>query len=186
MRTPRRPRPPGFTLVEAMVVVTILGVAALIGPRVLVKFQEAYMMLVARNDAQRDARGAVAIMTKNISQAKARTVVIDTPPADQAFSRITFKDVYGRDFQFLKSGDKVLMVSEGITTTLAANVVYLSFAYPRTDDIDLLNVSLGITKAIYRGNQKYFSLTVEQVKIFNKAVLGTVGGEAPFFTCPDF
>lgn len=183
MRTTRRR---GFTLVEAMVVVTILGLIAMMGPKLLVQFFNAYKMLVARNDAQRDARGAMAVMVKNISQAKARTVVIDTPYSDQAYSRITFRDVYGRNVQFYKRGDKVYMYSSGVTTVLASNIVYLSFSYPRSDDIDLVNVGIGVTKGIHRGNQKYFSLTVERVKIFNKAVLGAVGGEAPFYVCPGF
>ena len=53
---------PGFTLLEAMIVVAVMGIIASVGPALLVQANRFFMLSRVRADLQGQARGIMYVM----------------------------------------------------------------------------------------------------------------------------
>jgi prepilin-type N-terminal cleavage/methylation domain-containing protein len=157
----------GYSLVEVMLVVAIVGALAMVGPRLLIQLQNFYILTTARNEIQRDARTVLDIVNRFVRQAKWRTIIIDTPSGQGAYSRIRFTHQDGRTFSYYQEGNKFFQSVDGSTTMLADNLVYLAFTFPRSDYPRLVSVSMTMGKDIYRGQQKELELTIQKIRVMN-------------------
>ncbi len=167
MRNIERRNDRGFTLVEAIIVVAIIGILAMTGPRLMIQIQNFYMMTTARNEIQRDARTTLDIINRFVRQAKYRSIIIDTPSGQGPYSRITFDHVDGREFKFYQQGSKLIQEVEGKTTPISRNIVYLAFTFPRSDYPKLVSVSMTMGKAIQLGRRKELELTIQKIRVMN-------------------
>lgn len=157
----------GFTLVEMMLVVAITGIIASIGPRLMVQLQSFYMLTTARGEIQRDARASLDTINRFLRQAKYRTIHIETPTNQAPFSRIRFIHMDERSMTFEQQGNKLIQTINGQTKTIAENLVYIAFTFPRSDHPKLVSVSITMGKTIYLGRQKELELTIQKIRVMN-------------------
>ncbi len=166
-RKGRRNGQGGYSLVELMIVVAIVGGISMVGPRLMIGLQNFYLLTTARNEIQRDARTVLDIVNRFVRQGKYRSIIIDTPSGQGVFSRIRFEHVDGRSFTYYQSGSKFIQIVDGNQTTLADNLVYLAFTFPRSDYPRLLSVSMTMGKTIQLGQKKELELTIQKIRIMN-------------------
>jgi len=157
----------GYSLTEVLMVVAIVGALASIGPRLMINLQNFYILTTARNEIQRDARTVLDIVNRFMRQAKYRTIVIDSPSGQGPYSRIRFTHVDDRQFSYYQSGNKLIQDVDGQVATLADNLVYLAFTFPRSDFPRLVSVSITMGKTVTRGEKKELELTIQKVRVMN-------------------
>ncbi len=164
----RREHHSGYTLVEVMLVVVILGILASVGARMLLQVNRYFIMANAKADIQREARAAMYVITSEVRQAQASTIVIDSAsPAEPFYSRITFTVLNGPTLTFLQNGTQLIQSVNGGATVLSNHVQYLAFTLPRSDDMTILSVALTLKENIYQGRSKALHMASEQVQVMN-------------------
>ena len=157
----------GYTLVELLLVVAIVGIISSVGPLMLTQLQNFYLMTTARSEIERDARNSLDLINRMLRQGVDGTIVIDTPSSQGPYSRIRFRHVDGRYIEFRQSGNKLISVIDSNSSTVSSNLVYLAFTVPRTDNPTTISVSMTMGKAIQLGRRKVLELTIQQVRVMN-------------------
>ncbi|MFA5975087.1 MAG: type II secretion system protein [Elusimicrobiota bacterium] len=161
----------GFTLVETLLVVTILGIVAMVGPPIIVNVVRFFMMHSTRAEIQQDARVCLDVINRTLRQAVSSSIVIDQVSGQPGGSRITFQNLDGDTIIFYQSGKQLIQsVTAGgstHTTPLARTLRYLAFTYPRSDDPTIISVALTMEKGIYEGQKKALELSIEKVRVMN-------------------
>ena len=156
----------GFSTIELMIVMAILGAIVMIGPRLFINLTRFYQLHNAKVEIQRDARASLDILNRFLRQAQSYTVVVDQASGQPPYSRISFRTVSGQSLSFYQSGRSLFQVAQS-TTTISKNVRYIAFTYPRSDDPSILSVALTMEKATYEGRNKVLELSIEKVRIMN-------------------
>lgn len=157
----------GYSLVELLMVVTILGVLSSVGPLLLTQLQNFFLMTTARNDIERDARSSLDTINRYLRQAVSGTIVIDTPTSQGPYSRIRFKHVDGRYMEFRQAGSNLIQVNATTNSTISRNVVYIAFTFPQSDNPTIVSVSITMGKSIQLGRRKVLELTIQKVRVMN-------------------
>jgi prepilin-type N-terminal cleavage/methylation domain-containing protein len=157
----------GTTLTELLIVVAIVGVMASVAPLMMKQLENFYLMTTARNDIERDARNTLDVINRFLRQAIGSTIVIDTPTSQGIYSRIRFKGVDGRNYEFRQSGTSLLQDIGGVQSTISKNLVYIAFTFPQTDNPTIVSVSLTMGKSIQLGRRKVLELTIQNVRVMN-------------------
>jgi prepilin-type N-terminal cleavage/methylation domain-containing protein len=163
----RRRSEQGFTLVEALLVTAMVGILAMVGPRLMINLQKFYMQTTARNVIQRDARAIIDLLNRFLRQGKYRTIIIDTPTGQGPYSRITFEHIDGRSVSFYQSGENLIQSIDGTTTTICRNLIYIAFSFPRSDFPRLVSVSMTIGELSFNSEVKELELTIQKVRVMN-------------------
>lgn len=156
----------GTTLIELMIVVTILGIIVTIGPGMYKQVRRFFFLNNTRVELQREARTAMSVITARVRQADSTNIVIDQDTAQPYYSRISFTDVDGNYVRVYQSG-KSLMIVDVTTRTLTTNLRYLAFSVPRTDDLSIVSLSFTLEKSIYEGQTKALHMASEKVRVMN-------------------
>jgi len=160
-------RPRGYTLIELMMVVAIVGAVAMVGPRLMVQLQNFYLLTSARGEIQRDARASIEVVNRFLRQARYRTIIIDSATGQGPYSRIRFEHIDGRTFQYRQEGNKLIQGVNGVESVLTRNLVYIAFTFPRSDYPRLVSVSMTMGKKTYLENIKELELTVQKIRVMN-------------------
>ncbi len=154
-----------------MITVLIVGILAAVAAPLLVRLTNFWRQTAARNDIQRDVRVSLETMNRYLRQAKRSTLQIDQASGQPPWSRVTFTTQKGQGLTFKQSGNQLLMtLSSGtvVTSVLSRQVGYLAFAYPRTDDVSILSISLTMQSATYLGGKKALQLSISKVRLMNE------------------
>lgn len=161
----------GYTLVEVMIVVAIIGIMALIGPRLFLGLTRYFRMNSARHEIQRDSRNVLEIINRNLRQAESGSLAVSQQTGQPPYSKISFDKFIttstARSMSFYQSGETLYQVDNGSTRALCGNLRYIAFSYPRTDDATIISISLTLEKATFEGKSKALHLAVEKVRIMN-------------------
>lgn len=164
-------RAKGYSLIEVIVVVALVGILAMMAPRLFLQVTRYLRMSRAHYEIQRDSKNALLTINRALRQAKASTVTVSSKTGQPPYSWITF-DKYvsptsARTVQFYQQGPNLYAVDEGKTRLLCTNLRYIAFTYPRTDDAMILSISVTMEKATYEGRSKALHLAVEKVRVMN-------------------
>lgn len=182
-----RRREAGFTLVEAMIVVAIVGIMASMGALMMTQVNRYILLSNARIDLQREARGVMYIVTRELRQAQSASIVVDRASNGQPyFSRITFTKQQGTVVTILQNGNLLCLATGaggftlssggqlvcrtsggGQAQTLTSDLRYLAFTFPRSDDMTILSVSMTLQKGTYQGQTKALHMASEKVQVMN-------------------
>lgn len=157
----------GYSLIELMMVVAIVGVIAMVGPNLMIQMQNFYLLTTARTEIQRDARSSIDNINRFLRQAKYRSIIIDSPSGQGPYSRIRFTHIDGRSFEFSQTGTSLIQKVDGKATTLSPNLMYLAFSFPRSDYPRLVSVSITMQKQTYKSQKKALELTVQKIRVMN-------------------
>jgi prepilin-type N-terminal cleavage/methylation domain-containing protein len=118
----------GFTVVELLVVVAIIGMMMAGIFYVERQGEEAYLLGAARVETQQNARVALDMMTRELRSAARVTAI--------AGSRdVTFVDEYGRSIEYALSGTTLNRIVAGTTTSLIGGVESLTITCYSTYDV---------------------------------------------------
>ncbi|MDQ7772298.1 MAG: prepilin-type N-terminal cleavage/methylation domain-containing protein [Elusimicrobiales bacterium] len=164
---------PGYTLMELMLVVAILGVLTLGAPQLFTRVYQFVRLTMARAEIQKNAREALSNVNRELRQAVATSVVIDQVSGQPPHSRITF-DYYKSDgtveqMSYYQRGRQLFQARQGAAEgrLVADSLRYLAFSYPRTDDDTIISLSVTFEKDTYEGGTKALQMAVEKVRIMN-------------------
>jgi prepilin-type N-terminal cleavage/methylation domain-containing protein len=164
----KRGRGAGYTLIEVMLVVAILGIMSTVGARLLLQANRFFILTKTRGDLQKEARAIMYVITRELRQAQSATIILDRQSAAQPFySRITFTKVSGTTMSFRQNGTQLQQVVGNQTMTLSKNLSYLAFTFPRSDDMTIVSVSMTLQEAIYQGQKKALHMAAEKVRVMN-------------------
>ncbi len=159
-------------MIEMMIVVGIMGVVMLAAPRTFTKVYRFTQLLIARVEIQKNARGALANINRDLRQAQSDSIVIDSVPGQPPHSRITFNKYNSAggtvSVSYYQRGLQLFQARGGSAGKMIANNLrYIAFTYPRTDDDTIISISLTFEKATYEGGTKALQMAVEKVRIMN-------------------
>ena len=161
----------GYTLMELLMVVAILGIISSVGASVLLQANRYFIMTKTRIDLQKEARAALYLMTREIRQAQSNTIVISNAPGQPFYSKITFTKIQGNSLTFQQVGDQLQqLIPRGAATEkiiLSKNLRYLAFTFPRSDQLTILSVAVTLQEAIYQGQTKALHMASENVQVMN-------------------
>ncbi len=155
----------GYTLIELMVVVGIMGAVGSMGAVVMQQAFRSQMMADALASIQQGAFNSFDTISRLLRQGSAASVVIDRyDSAQPPCSRITFTlPAANRTVSFSQRGQSLYMGSVRTFGSLRS----LTFAYPKTSDPYILSVSMTFEKYVGSGSSKAVQLYVQRVKIQN-------------------
>lgn len=159
----------GYSLVEIMIVVAIIGLIASIAPVFFSKVYEFLTVSETQMTIQRDSRTALDIINRNLRQATISSIIVDRKSSDQPpYSRISFSKVNDVvEISYYQEGSKLMMKTDSRIKTLTENLGYLSFSFPRTDDLSIISVSMTVQKITSRGRKKAIHVAIEKIRIMN-------------------
>jgi hypothetical protein len=169
----RRINAKGVTLTELMVSMAGLGILTLDVSGFLIGGIKFYRLSTAKGEIQRDVRLAIDLVNRNLRQGLSNTVTISRFNADQPpCSLIQFTHIDGNEYRYYQLGNVFFAGKRPSGGTwqdsrMADNLRVLFFSYPRTDDDNIVSVSLCFEKATYQGSSKTLQLSVEKVRIMN-------------------
>lgn len=160
-------RQKGFTLVETVITASILCMLALVIVPLLLHSTRFFLLNRTRVELQRDARAALATVTKSLRQAQSSTIVIGQVSGQPYYSQIAFTDAGGASYVYRQNGTSFQEVRGTTTRTLSDDLRFLNFYFPRSDDMTIVSVSLTLEKAIYEGKTKALHVATERVRVMN-------------------
>lgn len=157
----------GYTLTEMLMVVAIIGILATVGSRVMLQVNRFFIMTNTRLELQREARAIMYVINRNLRQSSAASVVVDRAASQPFYSRLTFTKIQGTTMTFAQSGTNLVQTVGARTRILTKNVKYVSFTFPRSDDLSVISVAITLEKQIYQGRVKALHMASEKVRVMN-------------------
>jgi hypothetical protein len=109
----------------------------------------------------------MAIINRNLRQAQSNTIRIDQASGQPYYSRLSFTRVQGDAITYYQQGTSLIQEDSNISRTLSKNLRYLAFAFPRSDDLTIISVSITLEKSIYEGKTKALHMASEKVRVMN-------------------
>jgi len=160
-------KPKGFTLIELMVVVALLGI---LGYGIVKFFTNTYRIWWQASqqiDAQQKARAAMDEMTRFIRQAKPVTgIAVGKQAGEDDNSMITFTHIDGRQISYYKSGDSLKRVVGGATTdVIPEDLVSIYFILDATMTPTQVDISTLAVQTPGKGGEQG-SITFSRKRIF--------------------
>jgi len=154
-------------LVELMIVVAILGIIFTVVPKILLNIHRFSSMNKARLETQKYARETLSQVNKSLRQAHATSIVISKENNQPPCSSLSFQTVDDRHMKYYQSGTDLKFATAGGTRTIAENLKYIAFTLPRSDDDNIISVSVTFEKNTYEGGSKALQMAIEKVRIMN-------------------
>ena len=158
----------GVTLMELMVVVGIVSTLFMIGAPILNQVNRQFILTRTRMELQQEARSVMYVITRNLRQAQAASIIISRASTSQPFySKITFTKEQGTTLVFQQEGTVLYQVINNAKRPLSKNLNYLAFTFPRSDELGIISVSMTLQKNIYEGRTKALHMASEKVRVMN-------------------
>ena len=164
----KKRRSAGYSMIEIMMVVAILGIISSVGAQLLLQANRFFILTKTRGDLQREARGTMYVITREVRQAQSNSITLDRLSASQPFySRITFTKMQGTTMTYQQNGNQLEQIVGNNKTVLTKNLRYMAFTFPRSDDLTILSVSLTLQENIFQGQTKALHMASEKVRVMN-------------------
>ena len=167
-----RSRPAGLTLAELLLAGTLTGLLLMMLPKLIVNIHGLTGRLTAQIEVQREMRDAMGLITKNLRQASAQTIVIDQVAGQPPYSRIFIKQGpigyrYWQQGTALLTQKTDLNFAWGPIGRISNLLVSLNFIYPDTSDQPFISVYICMQKTVNKTTVKRYETIVEKVEIMN-------------------
>ena len=170
----KRERRSGYSLMEVMMVVAILGIVSSVAAGILLQANRFFIFTKTKGNLSRESRAAMYVITRELRQAQSSSIVIDRSSVKQPFySRITFTKVgAATTLSFQQNGTKLLQVAGNCLVAscqkvLADDLLYFAVTFPQTDDMTIVSVSMTLQENIYQGQTRALHMASEKVQVMN-------------------
>jgi len=150
-----------------LITVAIIGIVAMIAPQVINQTTKVFILGKAKLELQREARSTMYLLTREIRQAQANSVIIDQANSQPYYSRIQFTKSQNTKVTIAQNGTQLVMTVGNNITTLTKNLAYLVFTFPRSDDLTIVSVSITLQEQIYGGAYKALHMASERVRVMD-------------------
>jgi len=158
----------GWTLVELMIMVAIVGVLASIAPSIISQTTKFFILSRTKLQLQEEARATMYLMTRELRQAQSGTITITQATGQPYYSQISFQKFgSAQTMTYTQNGSNLVLTNGTNITTLTTDLAYLAFTFPHSDDMTILSVSLTLQKQIYGGQFKALHMASERVRVMN-------------------
>ena len=157
----------GWTLIELMIVAAIVGSVTMLAPQAMTQATKFFVLSRARLELQREARAMMYVITRELRQAKSNTLIIDQAGGQPYYSRIQFTSIQGKTVTIAQTNNLIQLTSNNTVSTLSKNLAFLSFTFPRSDDMTIVSVALTLQERIYNGAFKALHMASERVRVMN-------------------
>ncbi len=157
----------GWTLIEMIIVSAIIGITAMVAPRMIKSATQFFILSKARLELQREARAAMYLITRELRQAQSDTILIDQVTNQPYYSRMSFTKIQGTAVTFKQQGSSLLLQHGIQISTMTRNLSFLSFSFPQSDDMTIVSVAITLQQKIYGGDIKALHMASEKVRVMN-------------------
>jgi prepilin-type N-terminal cleavage/methylation domain-containing protein len=157
----------GWTLTELLVVVAIIGMAAMLAPQAINQSTKIFVLSRAKLELQGEARATIYVITRELRQAQSNSIVMDQAIGQPYYSRIRFTTIQGKNVTIAQSNNTIQLTMGSDISILSKNLAFLSFAFPRSDDMTIVSVALTLQQQIYGGAFKALHMASERVRVMN-------------------
>jgi prepilin-type N-terminal cleavage/methylation domain-containing protein len=157
----------GYTLLEAMLVVSILGVVAAMGASLFTRMYQFFNQSDARTEVQRELRVILDDMDRDLRRASAASIQVTEAAGQPPYSKITFATADGHTVTYTQSGHTLTQKVDANTTVLTKNLQYIAFSYPQTDINTVVSISVTLRKATYSGRSTALQMAISKVRVMN-------------------
>lgn len=162
----------GFTLMEVMMTVAIMAIVVGVGPTIMTNVIRFWQVQRARAHVQKNARISLDLVNRNLRQSSSATVLISQRPGQPPYSWIRFEIDKGTGpalgtYGAYQEGKNLNFMKNGATSTIADNLKYLAFTYPRSDNSGIISVSMTFEEETFSGRKKALQLSIEKVRVMN-------------------
>jgi hypothetical protein len=156
-----------MTLMEAMFTMAILGIVAMLAPQTVNQMTKVFVLGRAKLQLQGEARGAMYLMTRELRQAQSNSIIIDQANGQPYYSRIQFTKIQGSTVTIYQTGSTLQMTIGTELSTLSTNLAFLTFTFPKSDDMTIVSVAMTLQQKIYNGTYKALHMASERVRVMN-------------------
>ena len=125
------------------------------------------MLSRAKLELQREARASIYVITRQLRQAQSDTLIIDQAAGQPYYSRIRFTTIQNKNVTVAQSNNEIKITIGTDISSLSYNLAFLTFTFPRSDDMTILSVALTLQKQIYGGQFKALHMASERVRVMN-------------------
>ncbi len=158
----------GYTLLEMMMVVAITGILISVGAGLTVQANRYFMLSNSKVQLQEEGRSILYVITRNLRQAQSSTITLSRySTSEPYYSQITFTTSQGATMSFFQNGNLLEMQVGNMTKILSQDIIYLAFTFPRSDDMNIISVSITFQTGIYQGGSKALHMASEEVEVMN-------------------
>jgi prepilin-type N-terminal cleavage/methylation domain-containing protein len=157
----------GWTLTELLIVVAIIGATMMMAPQIITQSTKIFVLSRAKLELQREARAAIYVITRELRQAQSNTIIIDQAANQPYYSRLRFTTVQLKAVTVAQNNNLLQITIGTDVTTLSKNLAFLSFTFPRSDDMTIVSVALTLQEQIYGGQFKALHMASERVRVMN-------------------
>jgi prepilin-type N-terminal cleavage/methylation domain-containing protein len=172
--TVRGRKPNGFTMVEVMVVMAIMGILALAGSKLMTQIQNYFFISRARLVTQQEARNIITMVAQDLRQARSSTIAVSRDPGQPPASRVYFVKVGDPGMPdvpivYVQRGAEFFRIqNNGVPVSMSKNVRFVAFTFPRTEiPRELISVSLTLERGIQQGKTKALHMASESIGVMN-------------------
>jgi prepilin-type N-terminal cleavage/methylation domain-containing protein len=158
----------GWTLVEVLIVVTMIGILSLSVSSIFYNIWQFYKMSYAQKELQEEARVIMELITRNLRNGVSDTIVIsrydDTQPY---YSKIDFNTVDGLRVSYYQIDRTLYQEIDGNKKVLSKNVTYFAITPSKTYELNIISVAITLEKELYELKKKALHMASEKVMVMN-------------------
>ncbi len=158
----------GWTLVEVLIVVTMIGVLSLSVSSIFYNIWQFYKMSYAQKELQEEARVIMELIRRNLRNGISDTIVIsrydDTHPY---YSKIDFNTLDGSRVSYYQIDRTLYQQIDGNKKVLSKNVTYFAITPSKTYELNIISVAITLEKEVYELKKKALHMASEKVMVMN-------------------
>jgi len=158
----------GWTLVEVLIVVTMIGVLSLSVSSIFYNIWQFYKMSYAQKEIQEEARVIMELIRRNLRNGISDTIVIsrydDTQPY---YSKIDFNTLDGSRVSYYQIDRTLYQEIDGNKKVLSKNVTYFAITPSKTYELNIISVAITLEKEVYELKKKALHMASEKVMVMN-------------------
>lgn len=128
--TIRTPQSGGFTLIEIIVVIVIVGIISTIAAMIILEGAKSYTIEDARSDVQYQARLAMERMAREIRLIRSQADI-----TTMTANNLLYTGIQGDTMRFQLVGTDIMRTQNAVTQRLASGVTALNFTYLMQDGV---------------------------------------------------
>ncbi len=157
----------GWTLVEVLIIITILGILSLSVYELYLQIWRFYRLSNAQRVLQQEARNILDLIVWNLRNGRSDTIVISQNSGQPYYSKIQFQTIEGSTVTYYQQNRKLVQVIDNNTKVLSNNVTYFTAVFPKSYEMNIVSIALTLEMYVYDIKKKALHMASEKVMVMN-------------------